>query len=181
MVRYLHPCSSNPTVQSNSMWTWKHTDWTALQYGLKRKLGKQEERKNLTGRVQCVQVCVCAAAVDKCKVAATPKDNPVFIFRYCRNSYITQRYRLLKLHSLLQSWQRFFYYICSLHSATEFSGKIGRKWQLEGADEKWIFIRLLSWRISYLAIMIHGISQHLPRKKETQPAWGWQSQSRHCS
>lgn len=143
-------------------------------------IGKTRRKRNLTGRVQCVQVCVCAVAVDKCKAAATPKDNLVVTFRYCKNSYIAQRYCLWKPYTLLQSWQRVFYYICSLHSSIEFSGKVGRKWQLEGADEEWI-IRLLSWRIPYLVIMIHVIPQHLPRKKETQPAWGWQTQSRHCS
>lgn len=145
------------------------------------EIGKTRRKKNLTGRVECGQERVCAVAVDKCKVALIPKHNPVFTFRYCRNSYITRRYCLLKSYSLLQSWKRFFYYICSLHSATECSGKTGRKWQLEGADEKQIFIWLLAWRIPCLAIMIHGIFQHLPRKKETQPAWGWQSQYRHCS
>lgn len=128
VVRYLHTCSSSPTVESNSIWTQKDTDWTAPHYSLKRNLRKQEGKKNLTGRAQCVQVCVCALAVDKCKVAAIPKDNPVFTFRYCRKSYITQRYCLLKSCTLLQSQQRFFYYIFSRHSATEFSGKIGRKW-----------------------------------------------------
>lgn len=159
MVRYLHPCSSSPTVQSNSMWTWKHTDWTALQYGLKRKLGKQEGRKNLTGRVQCVQVCVCAVAVDKCKVAATPKDNPVFIFRYCRNSYITQRYRLLKLHSLLQSWQRFFL----LYLLSTLSNRVLRENREEMAT------RRSRWKVNFHQIAFlkdflsgHNDTWHLP-------------------
>lgn len=44
---------------------------------------------NLTEGTQCMRVC--AVVVAKCKVAATIKGNPDFIFRYCQNSYITQR------------------------------------------------------------------------------------------
>lgn len=182
MVRYLHPSSSSPTLQSNSIWTWKDTDWTAPQYCFKRKLGKQKGKKNLTGRVQCVLVCVCGVAVDKCKMTATPKDNPVFTFRYCRKQLHHSEVLPFKTLQSSTKLAKVFYYICSLPSPTDFSGKTGRKWQLERADEKWFFIKLISWRIPYLAIMTHGvISQQLPRKKKTQPAWGWQTQCRHCS
>lgn len=55
-VRYLHPCRSSPTVQSNSTRTGKDTDWTAPQYCLKRQLGKQEGKETL--QEEC-SACKC--------------------------------------------------------------------------------------------------------------------------
>lgn len=71
-----------------------HTEGQGLSGPLifsQEEIGKTRRKKpmNLTEGTQCMRVC--AVVVAKCKVAATIKGNPDFIFRYCQNSYITQR------------------------------------------------------------------------------------------
>lgn len=79
---------------------------------------RKKNQESYSMSIVCACVYLCTVVIATCKLAATLRNNPDFTFRYYQNSYITQRYYLLNPHTLLQSWQKFFNYICSLHSAT---------------------------------------------------------------